>query len=449
MSRGQLTVAVGFTLLIVVNVSAAEQWPQFRGSNGAVANDHATLPDTWSETENVVWKTDIPGRSWSSPIVWEDHVFVTTAISRGAEPEVPRGLTDPTGWAGLSVRSSRPHRWVVYDIDVDTGAIRWERELHGGGPPVARRHVRNSYASETPVTDGEQVYVYSGNVGLVAALDLAGNVIWTTNFDTADRYGWGHAASPVLHDDQLFIVNDNVTPSFIAAFDTHTGAKLWNQERNEVQGYATPFVWENELRTEIVTNGGRAIRSYDLDGTPLWELTGNSAVGIPTPFARHGLVYISSGVPGDARRPVFAVRPGGAGDLSLEEGETTNEFIAWFQPRIGSYQTSALVYGDYYYTLLDRGLLWCHDARTGEEVYPRQRVGVGSQFAASPWAYNGKIFLLSEDGDTYVVQAGAEFEILGVNSLDEVAMATPAVAQGSLFIRTQSRLYRIQQEPGE
>ena len=448
MSRRQLAATVGFILLVVLTVSATEQWPQFRGSNGAVADDHATLPDTWNDTQNVVWKTDIPGLGWSSPIVWGDHVFVTTAISRGAEPAVPRGLSDPTGWAGLSVTSSAPHRWVVYDIDVDTGAIRWERELHREGPPVAR-HVRNSYASETPVTDGERVYVYSGTVGRVAALDFAGNVIWTTNFETADRFSWGHAASPVLHGDQLFIVNDNATPSFIAAFDTQTGTERWRRERNEVQGYATPFVWENELRTEIVTNGRRAIRSYGLDGTLLWELTGSSGVGIPTPFARHGLVYVSSGLPGDARRPVFAVLPGGAGDLSLDEGETSNEFIAWFQPRIGSYQTSALAYGDYYYTLLDRGLLWCHDARTGEEVYPRQRIGVGSQFAASPWAYNGKIFLLSEDGDTYVVRAGADFEILGMNSLDEVAMATPAVAQGSLFIRTQSRLYRIQQEPGE
>ena len=167
---------------------------------------------------------------------------------------------------------------------------------------------------------------------------------------------------------------------------------------------------------------------------------------MPTPFARHGLVYVSSGYPGAAVRPVYAIRPGGAGDLTLDEGETSSEFIAWFQPRIGSYQTSALAYGDYFYTLLDRGLLWCHDARTGEEVYPRQRIGRGNQFAASPWAYNGKIFMLSEDGDTFVVRAGPEFEILGTNSLDEMTMATPAVDRGSLFIRTQSHLYRIQQE---
>ena len=159
---------------------------------------------------------------------------------------------------------------------------------------------------------------------------------------------------------------------------------------------------------------------------------------------KHGLVYISSGYPGSPRRPVFAIRPGGSGDLSLTDGESSNDYITWFQPRLGSYQTSALVYGDYYYTLLDRGFLLCHNARTGEEVYARQRIAVGSSFAASPWAYNNKIFLLSEDGDTYVVQAGAEYQLLGMNPLNDMALASPAVANGSLFIRTQSRLYRIE-----
>ena len=402
MSCRHLVVTAACTALALGGLSAAEQWPQFRGSNGAVADDHPTLPDTWSETENVVWKTDIPGLSWSSPIVWEDHVFVTSAISSGTEEEVPRGLSDPIA---LGTKSTASHRWVVYDVDANTGAIRWERMLHDGPPPVAR-HPRTSYAPETPVTDGERIYVYFGNVGVVAALDMTGEVVWRADVDALDdQYGWGHASSPVLHDDRLFIVNDNATRSFIAAFDTKTGAELWQRDRDEVEGFATPFVWENELRTEVVTTGAGAVRSYGLDGSLLWQLTG-LGVPVPTPFARHGLVYVSSGYPGDAVRPVYAIRPGGAGDLSLDEGETSNEFIAWFQPRIGSYQTSALVYGDYFYTLLDRGLLWCHDARTGEEVYPRQRIGRSNQFAASPWAYNSKVFLLSEDGDTYVVRAG-------------------------------------------
>ena len=419
-----VVVTVGLTLLALVSPSA-EQWPQFRGSHAGVADDHPTLPESWSETDNIVWSTDIPGQSWSSPVVWDDHVFIATAISGGTEPAPLRGLADPNPENG-EMRSSSIHRWVIYDVDFDAGAVRWEHELHREVPPI-RRHMRNSYASETPITDSDRVYAYFGSNGLIAALDMEGAVVWTTEIDVFDgANGWGHAASPVLHEDRLYIVNDNRTQSFIAAFDKRTGAQLWMVERDEGEGWATPFVWENELRTEIVTAGERRVRSYDLEGTLLWDLTGMSHFGpASTPFAEHGLVYISSGYPGSPRRPVFAIRPGGSGDLSLEEAESSNDYITWFQPRLGSYQTSALVYGDYYYTLLDRGFLLCYDARTGQEIYGRQRIAVGSSFAASPWAYNGKIFLLSEDGDTYVVQAGPEYTLLGTNPLNEMAMATP------------------------
>ena len=448
MSRCGLVVTVGVTLLAVVSVSAIEQWPQFRGSNAGVADDHPTLPETWSETENVVWTATIPGQSWSSPVVWEDHVFVVTAISSGTEPAPMPGLAQPNYDNGR-MKSSAMHRWVVYDIDFDTGAVRWERELHSGVPALGR-HMRNSYASETPVTDGERVYVYVSTIGLVAALDMTVDVAWTTEVSAYDGiYSWGPAASPVLHEDRLFVVNDNATQSFIAAFDKNTGDTLWTVERDEVEGWSTPFVWVNDVRTEVVTAAQNRVRSYALDGTLLWELSGMLYFGtIPTPFAKNGLLYVSSGYPGSPRRPVFAIRPGASGDIALTEGETSSRDIAWFHPRLGSYQTSALMYGEYYYTLLDRGFLLCHDARTGEEVYSGQRLAAGTSFAASPWAYNGTIFLLSEDGDTYAVQAGPEFKLLGINSLNEMAMATPAVASGSLFIRTQSKLYRIEQGDG-
>jgi outer membrane protein assembly factor BamB len=342
------------------------------------------------------------------------------------------------------MKSPAAHRWILYDIDFKTGRIRWEHELQQVVPPILR-HVRNSYASETPVTDGERAYVYFGSIGVVAAVDMSGSPVWRKEigaFESAQ--GWGMASSPLLHRGRLYIVNDNKTASFIAAFDTRTGDQVWRISREEVESWSTPVLWEHPLRTEIVTAGQRKVRSYGLDGTLLWELTGMSDFGpIPTPFTRHGLVYISSGYPGSARRPVFAVRPGASGDISLKPGETSNQFIAWSQPLLGSYQTSGLVYGDYHYTLLDRGFLLCHDPRTGEQIYGRQRIEAGSSFAASPWAYNGKVFALSEDGDTYVIQAGRQFKVLGKNSLNEMAMATPAVARGSLFIRTQSKLYRI------
>jgi outer membrane protein assembly factor BamB len=247
-----------------------------------------------------------------------------------------------------------------------------------------------------------------------------------------------------VYKDHLYIVNDNRQRSFIAAFDTRTGTEIWRTDREEAENWSSPIVWENELRAEIVSAGEGKVRSYGLDGRLLWEFSGMSFSTIPTPLTSHGLVYISSGYPGSPLRPAYAIRPGASGDISLKPGETSNAFIVWSQPLLGSYNTSPLVYGDYYYTLLDRGILLNHDARTGKQVYGRQRISVESSgFTASPWAYNQKIFAISEDGETFVIQAGPEFKLLGKNALDGMVLATPAIARGSLFIRTNAKLYRI------
>ena len=423
------------------------QWAKFRGpDNGAVADD-PRLPDTWSETTNVVWKVDIPGLGWSSPVVWDDHVFLTTAVSAGEERQPVRGLYDP-GAASGATRSVANHRWLVYDLDFTTGAVRWAREMAVAVPQI-ERHLKNSFASETPVTDGERVYVYFGTIGLVAALDLTGEVQWQRELGVFNgRQRFGTAASPALHDGRLYVVNDNTTQSFLVALDAGTGDEVWRVERDEVENWATPFVWENDVRTEIVTAGLRRVRSYDLDGRLLWELGGMTVNVVPTPFARDGLIYVSSGYPGGMPRPVYAIRPGASGDISLSEGENGNDFIVWYQPMLGTYNTSALVYDGQYYTLLDRGFLLTHDARTGREVYGRTRIKPGSGFTASPWAYNDRIFLMGEDGDTFVIRAGPEFELLRTKTLDEMALATPAVVRGSVLLRTQTKLYRLSNDGG-
>ena len=437
--------------------SGQEAWPQFRGLAAGVVPDDPNLPEHWSETDNVVWATDIPGLAWSSPVITGDHVFITSAISAGEEREPIKGLYDP-GMENGSEGSSNEHRWMLYDVDFHTGRIRWQRELHSAAPPM-KRHLKNSFASETPVTDGRRVYVYFGSIGLLGAFNLSGETVWTEELDLFNTtLEMGTAASPILYGDRVYVVNDNTTNSFVAAFDKDSGQEVWRVDRNERgQNWATPFVWENDVRTELVTAGTLGVRSYDLEGDLLWELHGMSGLTIPTPFASHGLVYISSGYPGGGLRPVYAVRPGASGDISLFSEEAmrsgitsgfpgelmSSEDIAWSYPLLGTYNTTAIVYGDTYYTLLDRGFLVAHDARTGEEIYSRQRLEIGNGFTASPWAYNGKLFLLSEDGETYVVEAGPEFRILHKNPLNEMTLATPAIARGSLFIRTQSRLYRI------
>jgi outer membrane protein assembly factor BamB len=422
---------------------ALDQWPQFRGLRAGSVPDDPALPDTWSDTQNVVWKTDIPGYGWSSPVVWNDHVLLTASISPSSEAAPVRGLYDPGDEHG-KMRSTVEHRWVVYDVDFASGKIRWQRELLRAVPKV-QRHIKNSFASETPVTDGERVYVYFGSIGLLTALDMNGQRVWLQELGAFDGpQAFGTASSPVVHGDRVIVVHDNATEAFMAAFDKRSGKELWRVKREEVENWATPFVWENSVRTEIVTSGRRRVRSYDLDGKLLWELTGMTVNVTPTPFAAHDLVYINSGYPGASPRPVYAIRPGASGDISLKPGETSNQFIVWYQPLLGTYNTSSLVHGDIHYTLLDRGFLLAHDARTGKEIYGRQRISAeASGFTSSPWAYNGKVFALSEDGDTFVIPAGPQFKVIGKNSLNEMTLATPAVARGSLIIRTQTKLYRI------
>jgi outer membrane protein assembly factor BamB len=431
-------------------VSADDNWPQFRGPKSGIASDDPALPDMWSPTENVVWKTDVAGRGWSSPVVWGDHVFVTAAVNASGADESLKPVPSYTArsfggpMSGRDIGSSSdPHRWVVYDVDFRTGRIRWERTVRTSVPSEPK-HQKNSYASETPLTDGERVYAYFGNVGLFA-FDMNGAPVWSKPMGPFKvRSGWWSAASPALHGDRVYIVNDNDDQSFIAAYNKRTGEEIWRTSRDEGSNWTTPFIWENALRTEIVTSGSQKVRSYDLNGKLLWTLTGMSSIQVPTPLGGAGLLFISSGYPADPLRPVYAIRPGASGDISLGKNETTNAFIVWSNATLGTYNTSPLVWGDYYYTLFDRGLLTCHDAKTGKEIYGRQRIAADAAgFTSSPWAYNGKIFAISEDGDTYVIQAGPEFKVIGKNALGEMTLATPAVAHGSLIIRTASKLYRI------
>ena len=439
---------IGTMTLAPVTTVAQTNWPQFRGESAGVVPDDPMLPETWGLEENIAWSLDLPGRSWSSPVVWGEHVFVlsVTQVEGRDAPVQPvesyraRSLGGTMTAANIE-EVSTPLRWVLYDVDFETGAVRWEQTLHTSVPEDTT-HQKSSFASETPVTDGTHVFVALGDIG-VFAVDFRGNVDWSIDLEWLPRRGWGAAASPVLHEGRLYMVNDNEAQSFVAAYDTETGAEVWRTERDERSSWATPFVWENDVRTELVTAGSGGVRSYGLDGALLWSLTGMSSLVIPTPFSEHGLLYINSGYVADSNRPVYAIRPGASGDITLADGSTSNDYIVWSHPQLGSYNPSSIVYGDYHYTLLDRGILLCYEAKTGQEVYPRQRITAGTLFTASPWAYNGKIFALSEDGDTFVIRAGPEFEVLARNSLNEMTLATPAVARGSLLLRTASKLYRI------
>lgn len=441
--RQQRRVWLSVLLALAVGVVSGrgENWPQFRGPGARGVADGATFPDRWSSTENVAWKTDLPGRGWSSPVVWGKHVFLTTVVNRGVSEPPKKGLyrdgNRPQPPASI-------HEWWVYCLDLESGKVRWKEKVREGRPP-GPIHIKNSYASETPVTDSERVYFYFGNVG-VFTYTLDGKRLWSKPMEPrATRYGWGTAASPALHGERLYIVNDNEEDSYLLALDKRTGKELWRVSRDEKSNWSTPFIWQHRLRTEIVTPGSGKVRAYDLDGKELWSLRGMSSITIATPFAGDDLLYISSGFVGSRQRPIYAIRPGARGDISLLPDQTSNEFIAWCNWLAAPYNPSTLLYRDKLYVLLDRGMLSAYDAKTGKPFYERERIPQAAGFTASPWAANGKIFCLDEDGTTHVFRAGETFEWLHANRLaaDDMGMATPAIVGNKLLIRTSARLYCI------
>lgn len=441
-------------LLAARSADADENWPRFRGPRGdGVAKDNPRLPVAWSKTENVEWSADVAGWGWSCPIVWGERVFLTAVVRDVAnEDEANEDVKPKKGlYQGEGVRTPAKgvHHWLVYCFDLNTGKELWKREAHAGEPKVPR-HPKSTYAAETPTTDGERLYVLFGDLGLFC-YDFDGKPLWKHDIEPKKTFfDYGAAASPVVHDGQVLLLYDNQEASYLASFAAETGEQRWRTDRDEKSTWATPLVWKNDVRTEIVVCGKNKNRSYDLSGKLLWEFDGRmSNLVIPTPLAANGMVYISSGYIGDAHRPVYAIKPGASGDISLQEDATSNEFIAWYQPRAAPYNPSPIVYGDHYYTLYDRGFLTCHDAQTGEEIYGKQRIGSGASFTASPWAYNGKLFCLSEDGATYVVEAGREFKLLATNELDDLCLSSPAICQGKLLIRTASKLYCLSAGQGK
>lgn len=450
----------------VILCGAGPEWPGFRGPEANPAIAKGRLPEKWSKKENVEWEAEIPGRGWSSPIVNRNRVFLTTVVTEGKSkpPQIgteysneyvaelmKQGLSEKEVLERVTARDIElPNEvklhYLLYCLDLPTGKLVWKQEFHSGQPPGGR-HRKNSFASETPVTDGKLVYVYVANLGLFA-YDRKGAQVWHTPLEAYPIYlDFGTGGSPVLLGDKLVIVNDNEKQQFIAAFDTRTGKQVWRTNRDlaETRGgppmrsaWVTPYVWKNHVRTEIVTVGPGAAVSYDGEGRELWRLSGMSPAPIPSPFAYDGLLYVNGG----RGKALYAIKPGGTGDLTLGEDGKPGEFVAWSQPRGGTYLPTQVAYEEALYVLSEIGILSRYDGKTGKLGY-RSRIEGGGAFTSSPWAYAGKVFCLSEEGKTFVIAAGEKFELLHVNALDEMAQATPAMVGDRLLLRTESRLYSI------
>jgi outer membrane protein assembly factor BamB len=440
-------------------------WPQFRGPDSNPVGAHARLAERWSKTENIEWRQEVPGRGWSSPIVTGGKVFVTTVTTDGKSKPPQIGTEYSNEYVaelqkqGLSMdevvkrvterdielpREVNIH-YYLYCLNLSSGEVEWRKEFYAGHPPGGR-HRKNSFTSESPVTDGKFVYVYVANLGLWA-FDLKGNLAWTTPLEANPIYlDFGTGSSPTLAGNLLVIVNDNEKQQFIAAFDKQTGEQVWrtNREigpRGRRSGWVTPFVWRNAVRTEIVAVGPEVVVSYDLAGKQLWRMSGMSAAPIPMPFAYDGLMYIDGGRGG----MLVALRPGATGDISLEKDETSNEFVAWSQARAGTYLPTPVAYEGGIYALTETGILSRFDAKTGKLTYKTRIDPTATAFTTSPWAYNGKLFCLSEEGQTFVIATGEHFLLLHMNDLDDMTLATPALAGERLLIRTEHSLYSIRQ----
>lgn len=419
-----------------------EHWPQFRGAQADGMGEGATLPESWSATENVVWKVRVPGWGWSSPIVWGNRVFVTSAVG---ETELPTPSVG--GYPGGHIGSGEVHRWMLFCFDTESGRLLWEYEAHRGIPPQPR-HPRSSFANKTPVTDGQRVYAYFANIGLFC-VDLDGRELWERRWPSYPmRDGWNTGSSPVLADGRVFIQNDNEQESFVEALDAASGRTLWRMPREERSTWSTPYLWDSGARRELVTIGMNRIRSYaPADGRLLWELRGTAGLVSQTPLARHGLLYAGAGY---HYGPLYAIRPGAQGDITLPAGETRSDWVAWSQKRGSSIHPGYLISGDRLFVCYDSGLLGCFDAKTGEEVLAKTRLDTrGGRFYASPWSYNGRIFLLNENGDTWVIEDAPTYRLVRKNSLGDVAWATPAIARGSLYLRTYAWLFRLQQRAND
>ncbi len=428
--------------------AAAASWPSFRGPSASGVSDGQNLPDEWSAADghNILWRTAITGLGHSSPIVWGNRIFLTTASSEGAEPDFKPGLY---GDGNSTDDHQKQHRWELLAIDRLSGAIEWRRTTHHGKPRTAR-HPKASHATPTAATNGRLVVAYFGSEG-VHAYTVEGRQLWSRDLGVIDAgaynaavYQWGVASSPILWHDLVILQCDGQGEDFLIALDQATGLTRWRAARDEWPSWSTPTVIDNGTSVEVVTNAPKFIRGYDpASGDELWRLGPSSDITTPTPIFADGLIVVTSG-----RRPVkplHVLRPGGRGDLTAGEGEAlgSHQQVAWSQLRVGSYIPTPLAYRGLLYILNNDGTLAVFRLATGEEFYRQRIPHGGGGFSGSPVAADGKLYLASEDGDIFVVRAGESFELIAQNSLDEVIMTTPALAAGAMYVRGRRHLFAI------
>jgi outer membrane protein assembly factor BamB len=424
---------------------ARGSWPSFRGPRASGIAEGQNLPDRWNgaSKEGILWRIPVPGLAHSSPVVWGDRVFVTTAISSKGTATFKPGLY---GDGDASDDTSR-HRWMLYAIDTRTGTIAWER-VAVEGEPRNKRHIKSTYASASPATDGRIVVAWFGSQG-VHAYDVNGNELWKVDLGRVDMgaydipaFEWGPASSPVIWNDLVLLQCDTQADSFLLALDARTGKTVWKADRDELPSWGTPTVVETPTGPQVVTNASKFIRGYDArTGAELWRLGGSSKITAPTPFLADGLIVVASGRAPE--RPLFAIRPSARGDVTPAAGASGGDAIAWSKTGRGPYMPTPLAYQGILYVLANNGVFDAYDLKTGTEIYRERLAPIGSGFSASPVAADGRIYVSNEDGEMIVIAAGKEFRQIATNSMGELLMATPALSDGVMYVRTASSLFAI------
>jgi outer membrane protein assembly factor BamB len=444
-----ISVKAACVVWFLSSCAQAENWPQFRGPQGdGVVQSNS--PSQWTSDEHVAWKVKIDGVGWSQPIVWGDKVFVTTGVADDRKRPRPGDWSPGEGgiltalFGSYKKPPSIECRLQVLCLDAATGKALWEHTAYTGRPKIPI-HPSNSYATETPATDGQRLIASFGSMG-VYCYDYSGQLLWSKDSGSyPTQMDWGTASSPILNGELAYLQCDNDKDSFLVALDTKTGDEVWRAARDELSNWSTPILWKHEERTELVVGGGTKMRSYHpASGKLLWEMDASGRCS-PSPVVSGGLLYVGSADRLTGQRGIVAaIKPGASGDISVTDEKPTNEYVVWSAKISGHRVASPLVAADCLYLLEQQaGIVRCLDAKTGKEHY-RKRLPGATGLTASPWVAGDKVFCLDQSGQTFVLAAGPEYNVLATNKLpDEMYWSSPAIAGESLFIRGIDHLYCI------
>lgn len=434
----------GYSALLQGQLLPERQWPGFRGYMASGVLDNADLPVTFDfgKMENVRWKINIPGMGISSPVVWSNKLFITTAVSEADKAGFKPGLYGDI----TPVPDSSVHEWKILCIDKNNGKILWERTANIGVPKI-KRHPKSTHANTTLATDGKYVVAFFGSEGLYC-YDVDGKLLWQKDFGVLKSAffavpgaEWEFASSPILYNGVLIIQCDVLENSFVAAYDVKTGKELWKALRDEYPGWCTPNIYTSKGRTFVVVNGFKHRGAYDfITGKEIWRMSGGGDIQIPTPIIGDGVIYFNS-AHGPAS-PILAIKADASGDITLKNGETSNSGVLWSIPRGGSYLHTLLLYNMHLYNVNWNGTVNCFDPLTGKEIY-NAKIGKSRSFIASPVASDGRIYIVDEEGTVYIIKDGASYELLAEIPMNDICMTAPAITDGMIFFRTQHNLFAV------